>query len=133
MQKEFVDIHLAIQVLDGRMSAHLQFFNNNSNEIYLDTKTICVSGETTRSVFEITDENNNKVKYIGWLEKRIVVPEDFISLKSGEKIETTIILNEVYKVIKGHKYTIQFSVYHPSYNDEGDLNKIESNPVEITY
>ena len=133
MQQKLVDIHLSIEVKDNLLLAHLLFYNNANDEVYLDNQTICLDGQTWRSVFIIINEKNKKVDYTGMLAKRVVVPEDFIPLKAGEKIETSVALNEVYKVIKGHKYTIQYSVYHPSYKDEGHLNKLESNKVEIIY
>jgi hypothetical protein len=128
-----VDIQLAVEVKENEMIAHLVFFNNTDETLYLDTKTICTNGQTRRNIFNITDSNSNKIKYAGIMEKRFVVPEDFIPINSGDNIETNIILNEVYKVNKGQKYFIQYSVYHPSYMDEQGLSKFESNTVEIVY
>ena len=133
MQTKFISIHLSVEVKDRLLLAQLLFHNNTTEVVYLDNQTICLDGKTRRSVFNITNEKSKKVDYIGMLVNRVVVPEDFIPLKAGDKIETRVALNEVYEVKKGRKYTIQFSVYHPNYKDEGDLNKIESNKVEITY
>ncbi|WP_143774268.1 hypothetical protein [Niastella vici] len=133
MVKKFVDIHLTVDIITDLLLAHVQFLNNSDKEIYLDTKTICSDNRTTRSVFDITDEHQNKVKYKGVLVKRVVVPEDYISLKVGEKIEAQIVLNEVYKLEKGNKYNIQYSVFHPTYMDEAGFTKLESNKVEVSY
>lgn len=132
MEKNFVDIQLEVEVNENIMLAHLVFSNDTTDKIYLDKKTICTNGKVRRNIFKITDEDNKAVSYIGMMEKRIVVPEDFIPVNSGEKIETSIVLNEIYKVDKGHKYTVQYSVYNPSYN-KGRLNKMESNKVEVNY
>jgi hypothetical protein len=129
----FVDVNLEVNINDYKMQAHLIFSNNTLREIYLDKKTICTDGQTRRSLFKITDTNNNKINYTGILEKRFVLPEDFIVLDSGSKIETSIPVNEVYKLNKGKKYFIQYSVYHPSYKDEQEVIKIESNTVEVVY
>lgn len=128
-----VDIQLAVEIEENEMLAHLVFFNNTEETLYLDTKTICTNGQTRRNIFNITDANSNKIKYVGIMEKRFVVPEDFIPINSRDKIETNIKLNEVYKVNKGQKYFVQYSVYHPSYMDKQGLSKFESNIVEIVY
>jgi hypothetical protein len=133
MTKMFVEIQLEVEVNGSEMLAHLVFFNNTGETLYLDTKTICTNGQTRRNIFNITDESNGKIKYAGIMEKRFVAPEDFIPIDPGDKIETNIILNEVYRVNKGQKYFIQYSVYHPSYNDEQGINKMESNIVEVVY
>ncbi|OQP53559.1 hypothetical protein [Niastella populi] len=133
MKNMFVDVFLDVKVAGKLMVANLVFSNNTSGEVYLDKKTICTNGKTRRNLFIITDENNQPVKYVGEMEKRIVVPEDFIPIQSGDTISTCIELNEVYQIIQGKKYTVQLSVYHPNYKDEGPLNKLESNKVEISY
>jgi hypothetical protein len=133
MEEKFVDIHLSVDIDKDLLLAQVQFLNNSDREIYLDTKTICSDNRTRRSVFDITDEYQNKVAYKGVLVKRIVVPEDYISLKAGEKIEAKIVLNEVYKIEKGHKYKIQYSVFHPTYMDEAGFTKLESNNVDVDY
>ncbi|THU41189.1 hypothetical protein FAM09_03485 [Niastella caeni] len=133
MEEKFVDIYLSVDIKKDLLLAHVQFFNNSDTEIFLDTKTICSDNRTRRSVFHITDENQNKVQYQGILVKRVVVPEDYVPLKAGEKIEATIVLNEVYKLEKGHKYNIQYSVFHPTYMDEAGFTKLESNQVEVNY
>lgn len=133
MEKSFVDVQLNVEVRGDVMLARLVFSNNTSGTIYLDKKTICTNGKTRRNIFNITREHNEKVKYVGMMEKRIVVDEDFIPLDAGNEIETRIELNEVYKVHKGNKYTVQYSVYHPSYRDEGPLNKLVSNSIEVVY
>lgn len=132
-KRMFVNVNLEVNIKENEMLAHLIFSNNTLNRIYLDTKTICANGQTRRNIFNITDAENNKVNYIGILEKRFVVPEDFIVLESGSKIETNIPLNEVYRLNKGRKYFIQYSVYQPSYKDEQEVSKIESNMVEVVY
>jgi hypothetical protein len=133
MEEKVVDINLSVVVHGELMLAQLIFFNNTSDKIFLDNQTICVDNKTRRNVFVITDEQNKKIDYIGMMVKRIVVPEDFISLNPGEKIVSTIQLNDVYKLKKGHQYIIQYSVYHPTYMDEEGFTKIESNKVEVVY
>lgn len=133
MVQKFVDIHLSVDLNKDLLLAHVLFLNNTDEEIYLDAKTICSDNITRRSVFEITDEHQNKAKYQGVLVKRVVVAEDYIPLKVGEKIEAVIVLNEVYKLEKGHKYNIQYAVFHPTYMNDAGFTKLESNMVEVNY
>jgi hypothetical protein len=128
-----IDIHLDIEKHENLMMARIQFSNNSTNEVYLDARTICIGNKTSRSVFNITDEKNNKVDYIGVLVNREVAPEDFIALRAGEKIETKIVLNEAYEMIKDNRYWIQYSVFHPTYMDDAGFTKLESNKVEVVY
>jgi hypothetical protein len=128
-----IDIHLDIEKHENLMMARIQFSNNSTNEVYLDARTICIGNKISRSVFNITDENNNRVDYIGVLVNREVTPEDFIALRAGEKIETKIVLNEAYEITKNNRYWIQYLVFHPTYMNDAGFTKFESNKVEIVY
>jgi len=129
-----VNIRLVAEINnDNSIVSYLVFSNKTEEIIYLDKETICFDGKTRRSVFSITDEENKKIKYVGMQVNRIVVPNDYMSIKAGEEFETKIVLSEVYKISKGHKYYIQYSVFHPTYMDDSGFTKLQSNTVEITY
>jgi hypothetical protein len=133
MKEKLVDIHLEVEKSDDSLLAHILFSNNSTKEVYLDKQTICLDNKTRRSVFKITNEESNKVHYIGVLVNRDVVPEDYIVLKVGDKIETKVVLNEVYEMTKDHKYSIQYSVFHPTYKNDAGFTILESNTIEIRY
>jgi hypothetical protein len=133
MNDKFVEIHLAVNQVEGVLIANMKFLNSSKSEIYLDTQTICFDNKTRRNVFNIIDEDNNKIGYKGAFVYREVVPQDYIKLKGGEVIESTIPLDGIYEFSKGHKYSIQYSVFHPTYKDESGFTLFESNKVEVIY
>ena len=133
MESKLIDILMAVEVKETKMIAHLQFCNHGSKNIYLDEQTICFDNRTRGDYFIIKNKNGKVVDYTGTMVKREINPEYFISLNPGEKIETSINLDEVYEIKKGKKYTIQYSTYHPHYLEEQDFCKIESNVVELSF
>jgi hypothetical protein len=128
-----IDIKLSIERKGDEIISHLIFSNNSSNNIDLDTWAIFADKEIRNNYFEIMDEDNNKVKYTGMLIKRMFRPEDYIPIKPGEKISTSISINDVYKLVKGKKYTIRYFMYHPSSLEGDGLMVLESNKVKILY
>lgn len=133
MQEKLVNIHLEVERSEDSLLAHVLFTNNSNKKVYLDKQTICLDNKTRRSVFKIINEERNKVHYIGALVNRDVLPEDYIALKEGDRIETKIVLNEVYEMAKNHKYSIQYSVFHPTYMDDAGFTILESNTIEVLY
>jgi hypothetical protein len=133
MEEKQIDITLSIEQKKDVLVAHLLFFNNASKKYYLDKCTICFDGSFSRNVFTIIDEKGKKVDYIGFMAKRKITPEDFISLEMGESIMTKVILNNGYRLKKGMKYNIRFSVYNLDYMRIQDIMLIESNIVEVVY
>lgn len=133
MNEKSIDIQLAVELSEGSLIANMKFANNSNSDMHLDKQTICIDNKTRRKIFNIVDEDNTEVGYTGAYVYRDVVPQDYIKLKSGEIIESRITLDEVYKLSKGHKYSIQYSVFHPTYNDKSGFTLFESNKVEIVY
>jgi hypothetical protein len=133
MQIELVDIHLSVDINNEELIAHLLFSNNTSDKIYLDKLTICFSNKIRNDYFRITDTRSRIIDYHGVMINRDVEPGDFLELLPGEKVETNVKLNEVYKLKKGKKYTIQYFTNHPSLVNENGFEKLESNKVEIIY
>lgn len=133
MNEKSIDIQLAVESSEGSLVANMKFTNNSNSDMHLDKQTICIDNKTRRNIFNIIDEHNAEVGYTGAYVYRDVVPQDYIKLKSGEIIESRIVLDEVYKLSKGHKYIIQYSVFHPTYKDKSGFTLFESNKVEIVY
>src|SRR5687768_8398761 len=115
MSEKFVDIDLSASVYENSLIARLKFSNNTGKKLFLDKLTICFNNDIRNNLFKVLDENNNRVDYKGEMVKRSITPEDFVAIDSGENIETKIVIDEVYKVSKGNKYTIQYYAYNPSY------------------
>jgi hypothetical protein len=126
MKDKFIEVRLAIDVKGDSLIANMMFSNNSNSDIYLDGQTICIDNKTRRNVFEILDEQNDEVDYSGAYVYREVVPQDYVKLEVGQKLESKIVLNEVYKLTNGHKYIIQYSVLHPTYMDESGFTQFES-------
>ncbi|AEW03382.1 hypothetical protein A4D02_05010 [Niastella koreensis] len=133
MKDKLVNIHLKVERSEESLVAHILFTNDSNEEVYLDKQTICLENKTHRSVFKIINEKRDKVHYKGVLVRRDVLPEDFIVLKVGDKIETEVVLNEVYEMAKNHKYSIQYSVFHPTYLDDAGFTILESNTIDVLY
>lgn len=126
------EINLSIEKRQDDLIAHLTFFNNTTNDLYLDQQTICSDIKLQRNLFSIL-EQKKRLDYVGIMVKRVVEPEDFIVLNSGQKIETSVLLNECYELKKGRKYSIQYIGFNPSYLELQELMKMESNKVDCFY
>lgn len=133
MKEEIVKVQLDVDLKGDSLIANMIFLNSSNVDIYLDGQTICIDNKTRRNVFEILDEQNAEVGYTGAYVYREVVPEDYVKLEVGQKLESKIVLSDVYKLTKGRKYTIQYTVLHPTYMDDAGFTQFESNKVEISY
>ena len=133
MEETSIVINLTVEQRENVLVAHLLFFNNSSIKYYLDKYTICYNGEFTREVFKIIDEKNNKLDYMGAMIKRKIKPEDFMPLDSGDSIKTRVILNNVYRLRRGRKYSIQYTVFNLDYLRVQEIMLIESNKVDVVY
>lgn len=132
MKNMLPEINLSVEKKQDSLIAHLTFFNNTGNDLYLDQQTICLDSELQRNLFSIL-EQKKRIEYVGMMVKRDVEPEDFIVLNSGQKRETSVLLSEGYELKKGRKYSIQYVAFNPPYLELQELMKMQSNQVEITY
>lgn len=133
MLENLLGINLSVSVNGDEIIAHLSIANNTNKKIVLDKLTICYENEIQNNLFKVIDNNKIRVGYKGVMVKREVSAEDFIGVEPGEIIESNISLNEVYKLNKGNKYTIQYYAYNPSFLEKSELMKLESNIVEVAY
>jgi hypothetical protein len=128
-----IDIKLSIETSGKSLIAHLLFFNATHKRFYLDKHSICFDGKFTRNVFAIIDDQYAKVNYIGETVNRFIGPEEFIWLEVGEYVKTTVTINDGYKLKRGKRYLIQYSVYNLAYMSEQEVIRIESNKVAVIY
>lgn len=128
-----IDVHLSLEIKNQGLLAHLLFSNNTPDRLYLDRYTSCLDGKFRNEVFEITDDKGKKISYTGPLVKRRIKPEDFLLLEVGEEVNSTVNLNEVYHLIKGKNYIVQFSAFNPGLDDNAPLVDMQSNQVKVSY
>ncbi|WP_207514579.1 hypothetical protein [Longitalea luteola] len=128
-----INLQLSIEVNNDDVIANVNFLNNSSTILYLDYWTIGLNKTLTNSIFSIRDENNKHVLYSGAMAYRKIVPEDFIPLNPGESINTRIIVNRDYEIIKGHTYKVFFCAYNPTFPDKQPRLELQSNIVEFVY
>jgi hypothetical protein len=135
MKTKLLHVELSVELKNHEVIAHLLFPNNETNNLALDKYSICFDGQIRNKVFTIISGSGKEVNYTGMMIKRKMKPEDYITIKSGENIQTIVTLNEAYNLVKGKKYFIQYSAFNPgSYiNSEPVLMKMESSKIEILY
>jgi hypothetical protein len=130
----FINVQLSVEVKDNLLIAHTIFENSTSNTIHLDGLTLGVNNDLRRNVFAIVDQKGKKISYTGPMIKRHVSPGEFVSLKTGENIATSFVLNNAYQLQKGKTYTVEYNAYNPeNLNEDDPLIKMVSNKVEILY
>lgn len=129
------NVKLEVEIVENKLKATLLFKNDMPQRIYLDGMTLCWKNKVQRDVFKIKDIENTDVDYIGAMLQRVLVPESFLPIDSGEQFEANAILNEVYDIKKGQRYFVQYYAYNPSSFDPDDdtLIRMESNIVEVAY
>ena len=133
MNSNLIDVQLSVEIREEIVLAHLFFRNKSEKKIYLDKQTIYYNGEVQNNYFEITNTDDEEMDYLGIMANCTLRPEDFIELEPGKELNSTIQLNNFYKIAKGDKYSIQYYAYNPSFLKEQQLMEMESNKVEIAY
>jgi len=116
------------------MHCTLKFTNISQQKLFLNKVDICLDPKIISKIF-IIKERDKIIPYTGILVKRgIATKEDFVVLAPGESIVTTAHLDNTYNFPVGwHQYTIQYSYYHSSPEENPQLNKIESDIVPFAY
>jgi hypothetical protein len=131
--KKIIEVDLTLAIKENSLLAHLVFSNITSNELLLDKFLICYNNIIRNNLFKVFDDKNREVDYLGPYVKRFISEEDYISVHPGEKVETSVVSNEVYEVKKGKRYKIQYSAYHPVDIEGSEITKVKSNLAEIVY
>lgn len=101
---------------------------------YLNKIDAGLKGGIKSKIF-IIKKDGEPISYNGILMKRrIATVEDFVLLNPGDSLRTSIRIDTVYAFSKGmNSYTLQYSYYHSSPEEEPQLNKLESNIVKFEY
>lgn len=131
MAVRFIDVDLSVIIDESRILAHLEFSNNTADKLLLDKFIICYNNRIRNNFFKVIDENGCRIDYVGPLVKRYITSEDFMFVQPGEKIVSNVSLENVYKMVNGKKYTVQYSAYHPTDIEEQGIIKVESNVVNV--
>ena len=131
MDKKFVEVELSVAKKNRKIFANLIIYNNSIEIISLDKLRICYGNKILNDLFKVITEKNRRIDYDGPMIKRFITAEDFINIDPGQKIETSVALDEVYKLMNGNKYTIQYSAYLNNNLTDSGIEKIESNIVEV--
>jgi hypothetical protein len=133
METKFIEVELSVSIKDRKVLANLIFSNNTVELVSLDKLRICHGNKLLNSLFIILDEKNRRIDYAGPMVKRFITAEDFINIDPGQKIETSVELDDAYKLKNGKKYTVQYSAYLNNNLKDSEIEKIESNVVEVAY
>lgn len=133
MEAGLIEVHLTAEIKDEKVIAHLTFCNRSEKRVYLNKQTMYYDGEVRNDYLEVTGADNIKSDYLGVMANCIREPEEFVVLKPGEKINTSIPLSEFYKLVRGNKYRVQYNAFNPSFLKEQQLMEMQSNEVEIVY
>ena len=133
MDISFIKVELSVAKKDRKIFANLTFSNNSFEIVSLDKLRICHGNKIQNSLFKIFDEKKRMIDYDGPMVKRFITAEDFIMIDPGQKIETSVQLDNVYELKIGKKYTIQYSAYLNDNLKDSGIEKIESNVVEVVY
>ncbi|OQP53561.1 hypothetical protein [Niastella populi] len=131
MDINFIKVELSVAKKDRKIFANLIFSNNTSETVSIDKLRTCHGNKIQNNLFKIFDEKKRMIDYDGPMVKRFITPEDFIMIDPGQKIETSVELDEVYELKNGKKYTIQYSAYLNNNLTNSSIEKIESNVVEV--
>ncbi|MBO9200565.1 MULTISPECIES: hypothetical protein [Niastella] len=132
MKKKHVDVDLTFTITGNKLLAHLVFSNNTPKKLWVNKFFICYMNRIRRNLFKIVDDRNGIVKYRGPVDL-YVSERNYLPLYPGETIESSIVLNEVYEMKRGVKYTIQYWAIHPVNYHSWQINRVASVPIEVIY
>lgn len=117
----------------GNLVASLTFKNTSKKPVHVDKYTAGLGKEQIGRLFEITDQNGKKLRYTGISIKRKHDENDFIALLPGERLRTTVMLNEWYEFHIGRsEYSVSYEAFNPSYGEQA-LFKMTSNKITTGY
>jgi hypothetical protein len=128
-----VSVNLSLDVQSELLIANLSFENQSNDSVYLDSWAVFINNKIYNNFFVVVDENNHKIDYIGMLGNRPFRKENFIELGARKKINVSIVLSDVYRIIKGKKYAINYYKFHPTSLQNDGLMILQSNTVDFTY
>jgi hypothetical protein len=133
MVSSLIDVHLTVEIKYEKVIAYLIFSNKSEKRVYLNKQLIYYNGEVRNDYMEITGDSDVNPDYLGLMANCTREPDEFIILEPGEKVNSSIQLNDFYKLSKGNNYLIQYNAFNPSYSNEQQLMEMQSNKIEISY
>lgn len=133
MDEHLVSVKLDVVPDAGNLVALLTFQNVSKKTVYLDKYSAGLVDEPIGRLFEITDQNGNKLRYIGISIKRKFDKNDFVALPPGESLKATVLLDKWYEFHAGsHKYLVSYEAFNHSYGEQA-LFKMVSNKVSTEH
>ncbi len=128
-----VIVKLETELKNGDLIAILVFQNISMYSVFLDKYTACLVDEPIHRLFNISDKNGTLLSYSGVKIKRRFNKNDFVELKAGASVRTSVILNDWYQFQKGeYIYSISYSGFNHSY-EEQEMFEMNSNEVVVKY
>jgi hypothetical protein len=129
-----LNINLAMSQSAEGVFCTMTFLNIGESDVFLSKSDICFTQKITSEIFKI-NQNQQEVPYVGIMLKRgVALENDFVILQPNQHITTSVRLDKVYAFLPGHHtYTIQYSCYHSSPEENPQLNKFESKIVSFDY
>jgi hypothetical protein len=126
---------LVVKIEKGLPIASLTFQNISKEKQYIDNFMGFLGGEIKNNLFTIRNSQNKEVSYIGIMVKMAApTREDYHVLLPKKSITTTLNLAKVYDLKPNYQtYTIQYSGYHGSPDDENILQELISNTAMFSY
>ncbi len=128
-----VIVKLETELRSSDLVAILVFQNISMHSVFLDEYTVCLSDEPTNRLFNISDENGILLNYNGIQIKRKFNKNDFVELKAGALLRTSVILNDWYQFQEGeYIYSISYSGFNHPY-EEQEIFEMASNETVVKY
>jgi hypothetical protein len=126
---------LAVKIEKGLPVATLTFQNISKEKQYVDNFMGFLNGEIANNLFRVQNIQHQEVEYIGIMVKMAApTPEDYHVLLPKKSITTKLNLAEAYNLKPNHQtYTINYSGYHESPDDESFLQELISNTAIFSY
>ena len=133
MSSNPVAVKLVVATSSATIAATLTYTNTSSENAFIEKINGCLDGHIDNNVFELTADNR-RIDYTGILVKRRAPgPDDFVKLPPGEKLITTVRLEETYEFLPGsHTYRVVYSALH-SYPEHPGFIELKSNEEKFSF
>jgi hypothetical protein len=130
-RKSSIQLTLQIRGADGgRVLADLRFTNSGTEPHALLSWLAFREGRIDADRF-LVGVNNIPAKYIGLtIKRRAPGPNDFIWLKAGESVESTVTLSDSYQIVGPGTLAVRYEGFNPS-PDQSRLDPIDSNTATM--
>ncbi len=128
-----VAVTLDTELRNGDLIAVLVFQNTSTHSVFLDKYTAYLADEPVNNLFTISDRDGVLLDYSGIQIKRRFNKNDFVELKAGASVRTTVVLNDGYQFQQGeHTYSILYNGFNHSYEKQ-KIFEMTSNKTVVKY